>query len=276
MSHEIDIEEAPPSTKRNGKAHNLPVIGTGALRQAIASVGTAVNLRELVAGLIKDGLGFRSAQQQIDILAQHNVSLRGELAELREKEAQALHLAYHDGLTGLPNRRLLRDRFLQAIAQAERRQKPLALLMLDLDEFKWVNDTLGHAVGDKLLQAVGARLTAAIRDTDTACRYGGDEFVLMLPDIGSPGAATEIAAKIRTCLGEPYVIDRSEIRITASVGTVVYPTDARTCGELIAQADMAMYRGKLRGHQASILALSPCTDTPIEAEPPKTHQAVSR
>lgn len=257
MSPETTIEEAAPRTKRNGNAHHLPIIATGAPRQAIAPAGIAINTPELVAGLIKDGLAFRSAQQQIDILAQRNRRLRAEVLELREKEAQAVHLAYHDGLTGLPNRRLLRDRFHQALGQAERRKKPLAFLMLDLDEFKWVNDTLGHAVGDKLLQVVGARLTAAIRDTDTACRYGGDEFALMLPDIDSPAAANEIAAKIRAQLGEPYVIDRSEIRMSASIGTAVYPTDARTCGELIAQADMAMYRTKPRGHQASILTLLP-------------------
>lgn len=268
MSHETAIEETGVAAKHNGKTHHFPIGQTGAPRQPIASVSNGIDLRDLVSGLINDGLGFRSAQQQIDILALHNRRLRGELAELREKEAQALHLAYHDALTGLPNRRLLRDRFHQAVAQAERRQQPLALLMLDLDAFKWVNDTLGHVVGDKVLQAVGARLTAVIRDTDTACRYGGDEFVLMLPDIGSPLAASDFAAKVRARLNEPYVIGRSEIRMSTSIGTVVYPTDARTCGELIAQADMAMYRTKPCGQRASILELSSAATVPGDVNVP--------
>jgi diguanylate cyclase (GGDEF)-like protein len=192
-------------------------------------------------------------QHQIKLLVERNVSLQRELAELARKEAQARHLAYHDGLTGLPNRSLLQDRFHQAMSQAERHHKPLALLMLDLDEFKRVNDQLGHASGDKVLQAVALRLTKGIRGADTACRYGGDEFVIMLSEIDSPDIATALAVEISGRLGEPYIIDGHTIHMIASVGVAVYPGDGQTFDDLIKQADIAMYRTKGTGHSISII-----------------------
>jgi diguanylate cyclase (GGDEF)-like protein len=194
----------------------------------------------------------KSAQHQIEILAERNANLQHDIIELTHKEAQARHLAYHDELTGLPNRSLLQDRFQQAIFQAERHRKPLALLMVDLDEFKRVNDKLGHASGDKLLQAVGVRLTKGIRGADTACRYGGDEFVIMLPEIDSPDIATALAVEVSVRLGEPYIIDGHKIHTAVSVGVAVYPRDGQTFDELMKQADFAMYRAKGTGHSTSI------------------------
>ena len=194
----------------------------------------------------------KSAQHQIEILAERNASLQHELVELAHKEAQARYLAYHDELTGLPNRSLLQDRFHQAMSQAERHHKPLALLMVDLDEFKRVNDRLGHASGDKLLQAVTLRLTKGIRGADTVCRYGGDEFVIMLPEIDSPNIAATLAVEIGGRLSEPYIIDGHKIHMAVSVGVAVYPGDGQTFDDLMKQADIAMYRAKGTGHSTSI------------------------
>lgn len=191
---------------------------------------------------------IQSAKHQIRILVERNIALQKELTELTQKEAQFRHLAYHDGLTGLPNRNLLQDRFHQAISQAKRRHKPLALLLLDLDEFKHVNDKLGHAGGDKLLQAVALRLTKIIRGGDTACRYGGDEFVIMLPEIDSTKIVTALSVKIGGCLSEPYIIDGHKIQMAVSIGVAVYPADGQTFTHLMKQADTAMYRSKSAGH----------------------------
>lgn len=195
----------------------------------------------------------KNAQDQIEILTERNAGLQNEIIELTRKEAQARQLAYHDGLTGLPNRSLLQDRFQQVLSQAERHHKPLALLMLDLDEFKRVNDKLGHTSGDKLLQAVALRLTKGIRGADTACRYGGDEFVIMLSEIDSPNIATALATEIGGRLSEPYIIDGHKIHTAVSVGVAVYPRDGRTFDDLMKQADIAMYRTKGTGHSTSIV-----------------------
>jgi len=195
-----------------------------------------------------------NAQHEIEILVARNIGLQKELAALVQKEARVRHLAYHDGLTGLPNRNLLRDRFHQAMSQAERHHKPLALLLLDLDEFKRVNDKLGHASGDKLLQAVALRLTTGIRGADTACRYGGDEFVVMLAEIDSLNIASALAVEIGGRLSEPYIIDGHQIHMAVSVGVAVYPGDGKNYDDLMKQADVAMYRAKNTGHRTSITA----------------------
>lgn len=187
---------------------------------------------------------LRTAQRQIVWLSEGNASLRCELALLAHQEAQAHHDAYHDELTCLPNRRLLLDRLNQAIAQAVRQHKLVVLLLIDLDGFKAVNDRLGHAAGDKLLQAVAERLVACIRSADTACRYGGDEFVVMLPEIDGAECCASVERKIRTRLAAPYFVDGVEVTMTVSIGTAVFPVDAPNRSELLKQADVAMYRAK--------------------------------
>jgi diguanylate cyclase len=196
-------------------------------------------------------------KHEVEFLIACNAKLQQDVVELTHKEAQARHLAYHDELTGLPNRSLLQDRFQQAIAQAQRSRKPLALLLLDLDEFKRVNDRLGHASGDKLLKTLAQRLSDGIRGADTACRYGGDEFVVMLSEIDNADTAATLAVELGTRLGQPYVIDGYQIHIAVSVGTAVYPTDGETYDALMKQADLAMYRAKDRGSSVSIFAASP-------------------
>jgi diguanylate cyclase (GGDEF)-like protein len=187
-------------------------------------------------------------RQQLEILTDLNLNLREEVVVLTHKEARARHSSHHDWLTGLPNRSLLQDRFHQAMADAKRRRKPLALLLLDLDNFKYVNDKHGHASGDKLLQAVALRLTKGIRGTDSACRYGGDEFVIILPVIDSPPIATALAAEIGRRLCEPYIVDGCHIDMSVSIGVAVYPGDGQTFDGLMKQADIAMYRAKQAGH----------------------------
>lgn len=162
-------------------------------------------------------------------------------------EQQIAFLAYHDPLTGLPNRVLLQDRFQQAMAHAERSQTQLALLFLDLDNFKKINDSLGHASGDTLLQAVSARLRECVRDTDTISRQGGDEFVIVLSDLPDPDAALPVLAKILDRLQDPFMVDGNEISSSVSIGVTIYPEDGADFETLRKKADMAMYRAKEAG-----------------------------
>jgi diguanylate cyclase (GGDEF)-like protein len=245
--------KAVKSTKLHGKRSNSDVVKKTTSGPVAAHALPAPGLRAFIKEIYACKQLVKSAQHQIEILAERNAGLQHELAELTRKEAQTRYLAYHDELTGLPNRSLLQDRFQQVMSQAERHHKPLALLMVDLDEFKRVNDKLGHASGDKVLQAVALRLTKGIRGADTACRYGGDEFVIMLSEIDSPDIATALTVEISGRLGEPYIIDGHKIHMTVSVGVAVYPGDGRTFEDLMKQADIAMYRIKDTGHGTSII-----------------------
>jgi diguanylate cyclase (GGDEF)-like protein len=244
--------KAVRSTKLHGERHSLSAATKTTSGPATARAVPAPDLKTFTKVIGECRQQVKRAQYQIEILVGRNIGLQKELTELVQKEAQVRHLAYHDGLTGLPNRSLLQDRFDQAMSQAERHHKPLALLMLDLDEFKRVNEKLGHASGDKLLQAVAVRLTKGIRGADTACRYGGDEFVIMLSEIDSPNIATTLAVEIGVRLSEPYIIDSHRIHVTVSVGVAVYPGDGRTFEDLMKQADIAMYHTKGTGHSTSI------------------------
>lgn len=185
-----------------------------------------------------------AAQQQIETLKEVNANLRQELLQLSKKYTQALHFAYHDKLTGLANRSLLLDRLKQAMAQSRRKKKQLALLFIDLDKFKGINDSLGHEAGDNLLQQVAKRLTDCVRFGDTVGRYGGDEFVILLPEIdGQEGLAT-VTEKIRNHLAASYNLGGNIITLTASIGAAVYDNNGQDCSDLIKQADTAMYLAK--------------------------------
>ena len=197
----------------------------------------------------------RAAWEHIQTLTEINSKLNRELIELARREALVRDFAYQDELTGLPNRRLLLDRLKQAVGRAARQHKEVVLLLLDLDGFKSVNDRLGHAGGDKLLQTVARRLSDGIRAADTACRYGGDEFLIMLPEGDNLGMAAAVRGKLKLALGEPYIIDGYEIQLTVSMGGVVYPTDGKTDVELIQKADHALYRAKARSGNVHIKAL---------------------
>jgi diguanylate cyclase (GGDEF)-like protein len=157
------------------------------------------------------------------------------------------HRALHDPLTGLANRELLLDRLAQALQRAERHQTHVAVLFLDLDDFKLVNDSLGHEAGDHLLEEVGHRLTAQLRGTDTAARFGGDEFVVVCEDLRDDQESVRIADRITAALRPPFLIDGREISITASIGIAVPPSTAHAPQQLLQDADQAMYRAKARG-----------------------------
>ena len=175
------------------------------------------------------------------------LALVRDITERKQMEDTIRHLAYHDPLTGLPNRVLFQDRFGQALAQARRSNQPLALMSLDLDRFKVINDTLGHAGGDHLLQAVAARLTRIVRDGDTIARVGGDEFMLSFPGAGRPEDAVKVADKILRSLRRPFSVDGQEFHSTASLGLAFYPHDGRDADTLRKNADAAMYRAKEQG-----------------------------
>jgi len=167
--------------------------------------------------------------------------------ERKNVEVHLARLAQFDGLTGLPNRHLFQDRLLQAMAQARRSKRPMAVLFIDLDRFKLVNDTLGHAAGDKLLKEAGIRLTQCIRSGDTAGRFGGDEFGAVLLNLGDAGDASIVAQKLIDALARPFDLDGHETYVSASVGITLFPSDGEEAGALIMNADTAMFRAKEQG-----------------------------
>jgi len=186
------------------------------------------------------------ALSRINMLQIERAVLEQRLALLAETAAATHRLAYHDELTGLPNRRLLGDRFHQAAAHGARHSYQIAVLLFDLDGFKCINDTLGHAVGDKLLLQVAMRLAGAVRASDTACRLGGDEFLVLLEEVDEESTLWT-AAKIRAQLCMPYLIGGSAIKITTSVGTATCPLAGERYESLMRRADLAMYHDKARG-----------------------------
>jgi diguanylate cyclase (GGDEF)-like protein/PAS domain S-box-containing protein len=170
-----------------------------------------------------------------------------DVSAARAMSVQMTHAAQHDVVTNLPNRMLLNDRITQSIALARRQKKPMAVLFLDLDHFKYVNDSLGHAAGDQLLQSVSKRLVSSLRDSDTVSRQGGDEFIILLSEVSHPGDAATSARKILRALGAAHAIKDQELHINASIGISMFPEDGEEADTLIQNADMAMYHAKESG-----------------------------
>ena len=170
-----------------------------------------------------------------------------DLTEIRRGEEQIKYQAHHDALTGLPNRVLFDDRLEQAMAHADRKGQRLALLFLDLDRFKQINDSLGHQVGDLMLQEVARRIKGCLRETDTVALLGGDEFTVIVPDVGGIEGTMEAARRILASLEAPFVLRGHELFTTASLGITLYPDDARDRESLLKNADLAMYRAKDQG-----------------------------
>jgi diguanylate cyclase (GGDEF)-like protein/PAS domain S-box-containing protein len=175
------------------------------------------------------------------------LSLAQDISSRVEAEERLNYLANHDPLTGLPNRTLLQERLKQALARSKRSGKPLALLFIDLDRFKVVNDTLGHKVGDRLLKLVSETLRDCVRGSDTIARLGGDEFMLLLEDQANRNSAAALANKMLLALTQPFYIDDHEIFIGASIGISFYPDDGQDIDMLTKNADVAMYRAKESG-----------------------------
>jgi diguanylate cyclase (GGDEF)-like protein/PAS domain S-box-containing protein len=170
-----------------------------------------------------------------------------DITKRKDAEDQLVHQAYHDALTGLPNRMLFHDRLTQALGLARRTHRGLAVLFLDLDQFKLVNDTLGHAVGDRLLRAVAERLRQSVRKSDTVARVGGDEFNLLLPDVGRGSQAAKMAEKILATVARPAEVDGHRLYLTTSIGISLFPADGDDAEALLTSADIAMYRAKEQG-----------------------------
>lgn len=175
------------------------------------------------------------------------VAVFNDITDLWRKDEHIRHLAFHDALTDLPNRSLLMERLDREIAMSEREKRQLAILFLDLDGFKLVNDTLGHEVGDDVLKAVAQRIAALVRQTDTVARLGGDEFVVMLDNPGNRDELAYIANRIIAAINEPMNLRGKTAHVGTSVGIAIFPSDGKTPSELILNADTAMYAAKTSG-----------------------------
>jgi len=183
---------------------------------------------------------------RLDAAITERATLQAELEAAQKAMEELRGLAYHDGLTGLPNRSLLYDRLGVAITHSYRQASHLALLFLDLDGFKNVNDSFGHATADRLLVELAIRLRSSVRAGDTVARFGGDEFVVLLDSVTGVEDATRVAAKVLDAVRAPFRLDGHEVWATASVGVSVYPDDGTSPDELLRSADAAMYRDKQR------------------------------
>jgi diguanylate cyclase (GGDEF)-like protein len=193
----------------------------------------------LLLMLVAAVLGYMSRQLALN---------RRKVAQVQLAQAElSQHMAYHDALTGLPNRSLFSKLLGQGIQLAHRNHRQLALLFLDLDRFKHINDTLGHEAGDQLLQEVAVRLKACLRDSDTVARLGGDEFVVLLPELDEDQYVATVARKILTAVASPFMLCGQQIRVTASVGIGIYPQDGLDEQVLTKNADTAMYHAKEEG-----------------------------
>jgi len=194
---------------------------------------------DLLKGLLENKKA-KQAQQ----IASREIELVQEINERRALEEQLTHLAFHDPLTGLPNRSLFMDRLQRAIAEAERKKEPVVVMFIDLDDFKKVNDSFGHHVGDKVIQTAALRLKKCLRDIDSIARMGGDEFTLLIPHIGEQEDIEIIARRLIESLDDPIVVEGTEFRMSISIGISIFPVDATNEDSLLRNADTAMYFAK--------------------------------
>ncbi len=202
--------------------------------------------RFLTVELTSSGI-YEPQREGIPAIFRGTYGVAKEVGDRKRAQEKILHQAYHDGLTGLPNRLLFRDRLNLAVVQAKRHGGMLAVMFIDLDKFKSINDDLGHAAGDQLLKAVSARLAKCLRQGDTVARLGGDEFTLLLPNITQRDDAENAARKVLAVLSQPFRIGQQEHVTGASIGIAVYPDDGDTIETLMQNADIAMYDVKAQG-----------------------------
>lgn len=215
---------------------NSKTVGLPADSVLVRRDGAEVEIEDSTAPIHK-----RNGQCVGAVIVFHDVS------ESRNMVLKMAHLAQHDFLTGLPNRLLLTERLCRAMGLAQRNRKQVALLFIDLDHFKHINDSLGHAMGDQLLQSVAESLVSCVRTTDTVCRQGGDEFVILLTEIERPQDAVLAAEKLLTAFSAPHFINVHELHVTLSIGISIYPDDGKTVEVLMQNADAAMYHAKELG-----------------------------
>jgi diguanylate cyclase (GGDEF)-like protein/PAS domain S-box-containing protein len=247
------------------EASGRPLAGVFQVMGATAQETTCANDTPLVEGQSRQGLASRTLIRRdgFEIPIEESVApihdraghangavvVFRDVSTARAMSLQMTHSAEHDFLTGLPNRMLLNGRVSQAIALAQRHEKQVAVLFLDLDAFKHINDSLGHRIGDKLLQSIAKRLVDCARTSDTVSRQGGDEFVVLLSEIAHAEDAATAASRMLQAVSEPHCIDGHDLHITMSIGMSVYPDDGLDAETLIKNADMAMYQAKDDGRQ---------------------------
>ena len=227
----------------------------GILEQHLDAPGESGEIEYRVRAADGREIWFHEAARAVADPASPATRLRGVMVDIsarKDMEARLVHLASHDALTGLPNRNLLADRLSQALISATRHRRAAAVLFLDLDRFKFINDSLGHSMGDRLLQVVAERLSACVREGDTVARLGGDEFVIILEDMARPRDAALLAQKMLDRFTLPFRVEdpvtgTQKFYFTASIGISLYPGDGEDAQTLLKNADVAMYRAKEHG-----------------------------
>jgi diguanylate cyclase (GGDEF)-like protein/PAS domain S-box-containing protein len=231
--------------------HHDPDLTDEALLQILLNADPGLGQFGLeIMGIRRDGNTFPAALKMSEMTLKGGRDYIGALRDLtdyKEKEARILHLANHDSLTGLPNRNLLQDRIEQAILHGQRHGTRVAVLFIDLDNFKTINDSLGHDVGDMLLQRVSLRVAECVREKDTVARQGGDEFIVVITELNNPQDAGVVATNILGALSAPYTIGNRELHSNASIGIAVFPEDGREVDTLLKHSDVAMYHAKSAG-----------------------------
>jgi diguanylate cyclase (GGDEF)-like protein/PAS domain S-box-containing protein len=210
--------------------------------------GRSVWLVDDVSAQHEAAEALRHARDELELrVRERTAELQAEIAERRQAEARVHHMAYHDALTGLPNRALLAERLDRALLAARRDGRKLALMFLDLDRFKTINDSLGHATGDHLLKEVAERLCRVVRASDTVARLGGDEFVVLVPGVNAAAECGVVGDKIIEALAEPVQFEGRSLHISTSIGICLYPDDGADVDSLMRKADAAMYQAKAAG-----------------------------
>ena len=239
-------------------AHVLHIVSRGTREPARDPLSLAIELDKTV-GLMANAILVRPDGQETEIedsaapIRGRDGTVVGAVMVFRnvgaalETSRQMSRLALRDALTGLANRLLLGDRLTAALALAHRHHKPLAVLFMDVDDFKSLNDSLGHAAGDQLLQSLASRLHGSVRQSDTVSRYGGDEFVIILSEMDHPGNAVAVGRKLLQAVAQPHRLGARDARVTGSLGISLYPDHGQDADTLIAVADAAMYDAKRAG-----------------------------
>src|SRR5579859_2843464 len=243
IAHRVTMPTLFPGVERGSPCREVSERADSG-REAAATPRFVDKLRYLKQAWAKNRSAVAEMARHIEQLQSDKRALEAELAAMTLKEAASSHDCNHDALTGLPNRTLIKDRFQQAKALADRRGVEVVVLFLDIDQFKQVNDRFGHTVGDRVLQMAAARLQAIVRATDTACRLGGDEFVILLTDVDDGARSSHVAQEIHKRLANPYRVGNKSLALQASIGAAVYPRDGVLWETLLATADKAMYCAK--------------------------------